>query len=266
MAYSKNKRVVTIFIVLLFLFLVLFPSFIPRHYAQWCTNLVAPLIQRLHKTTQEVYETVQAVLSIRQLMRENQELTIKIQQLIRDINNLKEISIENKSLKKLLAFKEEVIYETVPAKVVGRDATNWYESMVVDKGKDDGITVDMPVVSYDGVIGKVIEVTSNNAIIILLTDKKSKIGGIIQESRYAGIIEGAGKSLCRMNYILKDAELKPGEVVISSGFGGVYPKGMRIGAVTQIYQEEYGLYKYADVEPFVDFHRLEEVLIIVKEK
>jgi rod shape-determining protein MreC len=266
MTTGKKRRAVTIIIVLLFLFSLLLSYLLPKKYGLSSTDFFSPIFITVKNFTEEVRSIFNTIVNIRQISREKNDLKIQIQKLQREINNLKEISIENKRLRELLAFKEEIPYQTVPAKIIGREASNWYKSIIIDKGKNQGLQIDMPVVSYGGVVGKIIEAMNNTSIVILITDKKSRLGGIIQATRYAGIIEGTGRNLCRMKYILKDADLKTGEIVASSGFGGIYPKGLRIGTIVQIYDEKYGLYKYVDVEPLVDFNRLEEVLILLKQK
>ncbi|MFC2140483.1 rod shape-determining protein MreC [Candidatus Auribacterota bacterium] len=180
-------------IVLLFLFLVALSYFTPRNYFSWCTNLFSPVIKSVKTFSLETGKIFSIIINSRKLARERQNYEIEIQKLKREIYNSREISIENSRLRQLLHFKEEIPYETIPAKVVGRDATNWYKSILIDKGKQNGIAIDMPVVSYGGVVGKIIEVTDFNAMVILITDKQSKIGGIVQETRYVGIVEGTAK-------------------------------------------------------------------------
>jgi len=261
---KKNKRIVTIIIVLFSLFLLSGSYFLPRQYGLAFSRFCYPVITPLAEITKELYNVLRTVKNIRHIGNQNKDLKIKIQQLQREIDKLQEIYIENTRLRNLLAFKEAIDYQTLPAKVIGREPTNWYESLIVDKGRDDGVMINMPVVSYGGVVGKIVEVSKENAMILLITDRKSKIGAVLQETRYTGIVKGESESICRMDYILKDAELKAGATVVSSGFGGIYPKGLKIGVVEKIYKEKYGLYKYVSVIPSVDFNRVEEVLIILK--
>lgn len=265
MAGNRNKRAVTMSIVLLFLFLFIIPYFFYKHYSAWCADLVTPVLNSINVFTAETKETASAVFNIRNILREREEQSREIQKLKRDLNNVQEIYIENQKFKKLLEFKDSLAFEKVAARVIARDAIDWYHSITVSKGTVDGVMVDMPVISFGGIVGKVIEVSEHTAKVILLSDKYSKVGGIVQDTRYAGVVEGSQSNNCVMKYILKDAEIKEGDVVVSSGFGGVYPKGLKIGEVINVMQEQYGLYKSVTIKPSGDLNRLEEVLIIVKQ-
>lgn len=198
------------------------------------------------------------------LKKENGILQNQVQELGNKVIQLQEFESENKRLRLLLELKEQLDYATLPARVIGRDISGWSFLIIIDKGKKDGIVEDMPVVSGEGVVGKTIEVGTYTSKVQLLIDQRSRIGGMMQRSRLVGVVEGTGQGYLIMNYLPRDESVFLNDLVLSSGLGGVFQKGLVIGTVQAVYEEKFGLYKYAKVLPVVHFDKLEEVLIILK--
>jgi rod shape-determining protein MreC len=192
----------------------------------------------------------------------NRELEEKVASLEQEITRLKEVERENETMRSLLQFRERESWSGVAARVIGRDVRNWYQSVVIDKGGADGVKRDAAVVSPRGVIGKVIEVSPHASRVLLLIDGNSRVGGVLQTSRLGGIVQGVSASTLVINYLPRRQEIAPGEMVVTSGLGQLYPPGLPIGLITRVYAEKFGLYQYADVEPAADFDRLEQVLVI----
>lgn len=200
-----------------------------------------------------------------QLNIENEEMARKIAQLEDQIHVLKDQEQENLRLRELLAYREEKAanYQLTMAKVIGRDPSNWYRTIILDLGSARGIKTGMPVVSHTGLVGNIINVTSNTAEVLLILDSEAAVGGRIFENRIPGVVLGTGKSdLLEMIHIPHDAPLEVNQEVVTSGLGGIFPKGIRIGTVLDVETEPNGLMKKARLKPFVDFTRLEEVLVI----
>jgi rod shape-determining protein MreC len=192
----------------------------------------------------------------------NRELEEKVASLEQEITRLKEVERENETMRSLLQFRERESWSGVAALVIGRDVRNWYQSVVIDKGGADGVKRDAAVVSPRGVIGKVIEVSPHASRVLLLIDGNSRVGGVLQTSRLGGIVQGVSASTLVINYLPRRQEIAPGEMVVTSGLGQLYPPGLPIGRITRVYAEKFGLYQYADVEPAADFDRLEQVMVI----
>jgi len=199
------------------------------------------------------------------LIRANEALNAQVAELSQEVIRLRELSIENERLRGLLSFKKKTPYKVIGVRVVGRDASNWYNTIVIDKGSNQNLVVGMALVAPSGLVGKVTEVGSSISRGMLILNPNSRVGAIVQRSRDEGVVEGSLKGLLRMKYISKDADLKAGDLVISSGLGGVFPKGVAIGKIKDIGTEADGLHLYAWVEPAVDFSKLEEVLCIVRD-
>lgn len=197
------------------------------------------------------------------LRHESKQLRREMEELRQELVQAREISKENERLRALLRFQNEVPYRAVPARVVGRDPTQWFRGITIDKGSSDGLKLNMPVVTHEGLVGKISALSATMAQVNLIVDYGSRAGGILQESREVGILTGEGTMGCRILYISRNASIGKGETVLTSGVGSLYPKGLVIGKVRAASPEKGGLYQTAQIEPAVDFGKLEEVLVLV---
>ncbi len=167
--------------------------------------------------------------SRRSLTEENIALRWRVRELSREVAELRDTKNENQRLRHILNFKQSSQYELLPAQVIGRDARNWYSSVVIDRGTRDGVKPDMAVIGDDGVVGKVIESAPEVSTVLLIVDKRSRIGGIVERTRENGVMEGTSFNTCRLSYLPRRAEARAGDRVLTSGLGGIYPKGLYIG-------------------------------------
>jgi rod shape-determining protein MreC len=203
--------------------------------------------------------------------RDNQQLKAENEQLRQTNLNVTEIMAENARLRTMLDYKKGVPqFDFVTATVVARDPGTWTNIILINRGSADGITKDMPVVTPQGLAGSVVNVYNNTAKVQLLLDPRNAVGALVQrpESRVAAIVEGNGTNsfMPKMVNIARDADIIKNDKIITSGFGGIYPKGLLVGEVVDVVNEEGGLLKYAVLKPAVDFDRLEEVLVIVRSR
>ena len=177
--------------------------------------------------------------------------------------DLQEALKENQRLRDLLRFAETLKYVYIPAEVIGRNPDNWLNTAVINKGLADGVSMNDPVVTSLGLVGRVIKVTRKTATVMLMLDPDSGVGGLVQRSRDAGVVVGvAGGQTVSMKLFPRDPDVKAGDVIVTSGLGSFFPKGLPIGKVVSVSKGEYGLVKVADIQPFVNFDRLEEVLVL----
>jgi rod shape-determining protein MreC len=203
--------------------------------------------------------------------QDNQNLRAENQTLKQNNLNVAEIMAENIRLRKMLDYKKTATqFDFVTAAVVGRDPGSWTSSIMIDCGSDSGIAKDMTVVTPQGLVGSVVSVYPKVSRVQLILDPRSAVGALVQrpESRVAAIVEGNGANplMPHMVNIARDADIIKGDQIITSGFGGIYPKGLLIGEVTDIVNDEGGLLKYAVIKPAVDFDKLEEVMVIVRSR
>jgi rod shape-determining protein MreC len=185
------------------------------------------------------------------------------------INELKEVLVlyqegyqEAQRLKKLLSLSNDYHYNFISARVIGREQTALSRMILINKGSTDGLKTDMPVVAPPGLIGRLVDVSWHVSKALLSIDENSNIDAIVQRNRTQGIISGAGSRGLVLKYISKTQDVKEGDVIVSSGMGGVFPKGMLIGQVSNVDRKDAGLFLKINVAPFTDFSKLEEILIL----
>lgn len=179
-----------------------------------------------------------------------------------------EYAAENARLRALLDYKQAASqFDLVAARVIGRESATWSSMIVINRGTMDGIQNNMPVVTEKGLVGHVVEAGPNSSKVQLILDPRSSVGTLIQrpDSRVAGIVEGDmdNPTMPRMVNIPKNADVDEGDMIVTSGFGGIYPKGLAVGIVSSLKNDTGGLLKIAVLEPAVDFQRLEDVMVIV---
>jgi rod shape-determining protein MreC len=189
----------------------------------------------------------------------------EVADLKRDLLAVDEVARENQRLKTLLEFKESTDLKLVPARVVGRSATAWFQSLVLDKGTLAGVVVDCPVVTPAGVVGRVFEAGPTASRVLLLTDANSAVDAIVQSTRAQVLVEGRLEPTCRVLYLARGDEAAPGDRVVTSGLGGVYPKGLLLGEISRVQARPGEVFHSAELAPSADFARLEEVFVILQE-
>jgi len=237
---------------LLFFEKVLAKALYPFHYA-------------VNAVTMFGVNTWDYIVDISNVYNDNKKLQDLVDKYIGIDLRLIEIQQENLRLRDLLNFKESVEFEVTPAQVIGRNPSNWFSTITIDKGSKHGIKVDMPVVTNQGLVGKIIEVQPSYAKVQLLISPDSGISSIVQRTRDNGVLIGLSSpsGYTMITRLHQKADLKEGDIIISSPLTGIYPKGLTIGRVVEVYDDAISLERRALVKPEVDFDRLEEVLIIV---
>lgn len=201
----------------------------------------------------------------------------QVQVLQGEVVKLQEQGEENQRLKSLLDFRDKGTFPAgtgfLVARVTGKSPTRWQAWIQIAKGSDDGLRVDQAVVGATplageslagkGLVGKVIEVTAHAAKVLLITDSESSVAAKIQGSRAEGIVEGSVSGRLTMDYVDRDISVDPKLVIVTSGFGGVYPADIPVGIVANVGEEDVNIYKEIEVQPFIDFRVLEEVMVLL---
>ncbi len=178
------------------------------------------------------------------------------------IFSLDEIEKENIRLKKLLRFGENTFTQKILAQVVAWDSNSDLKVLRINKGSKDGLRLQAPVVTHNGLVGYIYRLTGHFADVLTILDPNNRVDGILKNSRSHGIIEGYSGAFCIMKYVSSSNDVELGEVVVSSGLGNIYPKGLKIGTVTEIERQSYGITQYLEIKPTVDFNTLEEVIVL----
>jgi rod shape-determining protein MreC len=175
--------------------------------------------------------------------------------------HLDEVEQENARLRELLDFRSRLVGDVLAAAVIGRDATGLARTLTIDRGERDGVVKGSAVLSPAGVVGQVFLASAHSARVLLITDHNSGLDAIVQRTRARGIIEGTLAEGCGLKFVKRTEDLQPGDVIVTSGVDGIFPRGLPIGQITNVDKRGQGLFQYAAVRPFVDFERLEEVLV-----
>lgn len=195
--------------------------------------------------------------------RQNEELKRQVAFYRQQLTDLEELRLANGRLKQLLGLKEKTDLPMVAAQVVGADPTNQFRTMIIDKGQEEGVQTQMAVMHAQGVVGRVIWAGSHYAKVLLLVDPNAAMDVLVQRSRARGVVEGAGPDTLNLKYLLHNDDVAPGDRLVATGVDGIFPKGALVGFVRAIKQEGKGVFQHVEVEPAVDFDRLEEVMVIL---
>lgn len=229
-------------------------------------NLLADLASPIQSTAQSSFHGVeglwQSYFWLIGVSDENLLLRAELAKSQKENLELKEFQLENERLKKLLGVKESKKLDGIEASVVGYNPSNWTNSITLNKGTQEGVQERNIVLNAHGVIGQVVSAHSNSSTVILITDHASGVDALIQRTRARGVLEGRGAKKCLLRYILNDDDVAQGDIVITSGMDGIYPKGLMIGKVRSVKNGRSSLFKNIDVEPNVNFKRIENVLIV----
>jgi rod shape-determining protein MreC len=204
-------------------------------------------------------------IDLRSVRRENLRLQAEAGQMRLERAREQEDARQARRIQALLQFKEKWIDTTVAAQVIGTSGTETSRLLYLDKGAKDGIKPDMPVITPDGVVGKVLGVYGETAQVLLINDPTSGVGAILVNSRLQGVLKGASTGEVQLNYIMGDEAVQPGEALVTAGGDQVFPKGLPIGTVAKVSMGR-NLFLDIKVKPTADLDRLEEVLVITAQK
>jgi len=230
-------------------------------------RLISPLQARLATIVETSGGLFRAVRDLRDLRQRNAELEEQYAQLLIENVALKEAVQENIKLRALLNFREQhpgfqFVGGEVKARVIGRDPSNFLRYLIIDAGKAQGVEEGMSVVVPRGLVGRIQSVGSNWAKVLLITDPRSSVSVLSQTSRATGQVQGLVDGDLVMKYISQEKVINEGDIVLTSGLGGNLPKGLVVGQITAVEQQDSDLFQQATVRPTVDFDRLEKVLVI----
>ena len=270
-ARQSGRKIWALLFVLLALFCVIFFAARGRFQATASTSTVGTILAPFEMASSFVGQQIQSISAnlweIATVHEQNKMLKNEVEQLRQENTTAAEYAAENERLRELLAYKQGAHqFDLLAARVIGRDAELWTSTIVVDRGSKDGVRENMPVVTGKGLVGHVTEVGPVSSKVQLILDARSSVGTLVQraESRVTGILTGTMDNpyMPQMINIPRNADVEDGDAVVTSGFGGIYPKGIAVGRVASQHSDDSGLLKVAVIETAVDFQRLEDVAII----
>ncbi|MEN6437707.1 MAG: rod shape-determining protein MreC [Syntrophobacter sp.] len=223
---------------------------------------VGPPIQFFGKIFSSLEEVVRDYIWLKNLRSENEALRRDLAELEIRITSYHEAYVENLRLRRLLDFKTSIKVETVAAQVIMHDLTGWFQTLMIDKGFRDGIVQDMPVVNDEGLVGRILDVSDRHSRVLLITDPGSSVDAVIQRNRVRGVLSGKDANGCMLKYVRGNLDIQMGDLVVSSGKDGLYPKGLRLGIIQAAFKDPVDLFQKIEVKPLVRLSALEEVLVI----
>jgi len=262
--YNARRLALTVCVVLLLGFFLL-PSQTQNLFQQlggpvgWLLSWPLQGVAAIQDGIGDVWSRYVALQGVEE---ENRLLHREIEHLKGQNNRLRESAVATDRLTALLEFKTQALSTMVAAQVIGRDTTNWYRTIVLNKGESDGIQPEMGVITPAGIVGRVVKTTPATAIVLLVSDGNNAIAGLIQRTRDEGIVDGTAQGGVRLKYIPLLSTVRTGDRVVTSGLVGGFPRGLAIGTISKIEKEEGALFQSAELTPEVDISRVEEVLVI----
>ena len=270
--FNRNTLIAAVLIIsIIIIFSFLYFSDINLPFVNWFSdliyNMLTPVLNLIHQFVESIRGFFTTLFSIDEINQEIKDLRQKNSVLERQILFLENINRENKRLRELLNFKENVDYRMLGAEVIANSPSIWEKTITINRGRKDGLEERMPVISYQGyLVGRIENLGSSSAQVRLITDQNFVVGGIIArtESREIGLVRGSGRDdqPNLMDNIAWDADIENGDVVLSSGLSNNFPAGLKIGEVGKIEKDNYGLSQKAEVNLFINNLTLEEVMVI----
>ncbi|MEE8557047.1 MAG: rod shape-determining protein MreC [Myxococcota bacterium] len=211
-------------------------------------------------TVRDVWRGYLALVSVN---KQNRDLRSRIAELEDENLQYREAIVASERFRRLRHLHERNDLPMVPATVIAQDLSPWFRSVIINRGKSVGITTGMPVVADDGLVGIVAGTTRNASSVMLLIDPQSRVDVYVQRTRARGTVRGRSADTCGFEYVLRDEDVQAGDLLLTSGLDRLYPKGFPVGRLSNLHRKPYGLFLSADLEPSVDFRRLEEVFVIL---
>jgi len=175
-------------------------------------------------------------------------------------------SVIKSKLRELVKYGEELNRKKIIARVVSWDSADDYKVVRINRGLKDGVKLQSVVMSAEGLVGYVYRLTDHYADVITILDANNRVDGVVERLRSHGIVEGYSRGRCIMKYVNRTEPIILNDIVLTAGLGNVYPKGLKIGYISRIERESYGITQHVEVTPIVNFSKLEEVIVLVQEE
>lgn len=198
--------------------------------------------------------------------KENETLKSQISELETEVFGFQETLKESQRLKSLLNYGVDIPRKKIVARVVSWDASDDYKVIRINKGLNHGIKLQSVVTSSEGLVGYVYRITNNYSDVITILDANNRVDGVVERIRSHGVVEGFGRNRCLMKYVNRTEPIILNDTVLTAGLGNVYPKGLKIGFISRIERESYGITQHVEITPVVNFSKLEEVLVLIQDE
>ena len=269
--FSKKMVMIVGVIVLIAVNIILLSVFNRRYVSYYrpgriAISLIAPFQKASTSSIRFVRDIWRHYFFVVNVAKENDNYQKALNKAFENNIQLKEFELSNSRLRNLLNFKKTITDRVLSAEVIGKDPSPWFKTVLIDKGENDGVETGMAVVVPKGIAGQVTDVSANYSKVLLIIDHNSAVDALVQNDRARGIIQGDAAGQCLFKYVLRKHDIKIGDIVVSSGLDGVFPKGLAVGYVSAVIKPKSGIFQDVTVSPYVDFEKLEEVLIVLNPK
>lgn len=258
-SYQAKKKYL---IILIFIILVIILRHPLNTAKNKVNNFIIPLKTSIYKFSFNLKNTIDNFVSVNKILKENSSLKEKISSLKLNEEEYKKISLENERLRKLLEMKKRKDYKIEFAKLSYRNAMSIYKEFYIDKGKNDGIELNMPVLYNNMLIGRIEEVLEDDSKVMMITNEKSKVSIKLGEEKNLGVLVGNNNNTLYVDYIIVDSEVKIEDEIKTSGVSEYYPDGVLIGKVEKINKSRDNLFKKIEVSLPYNVLDVNEVMIL----
>lgn len=230
-------------------------------------EFLAPIHALMSGVAIHVRESASAIRGIGGLAAENRALQEELLRLRLEMRSLQAAAAENSELRELAGFRQRAGYRTVAADVIARESSGWWQSLRLDRGRVDGLRPDLPVVTPDGVVGRITEVSDHTADVLLISDPSCRVSVRLPRTGSHGVLRGTGlrwdgQIICRVDFLHPRHTIRPGDEVVTSGLGGVFPPNLPVGTVLSTQTDAAGLNRQAEVLPRADLGRLQRAFVL----
>lgn len=226
-------------------------------------NLTIPVFSAWTEVFRSVQDFVSRYFWLINVEEENRALRKEISRLENELIAYREAYFENQRLRRLLEFRNAIEWKSISALVVVNDLSGFFQAVIINRGKEDGIVENIPVINDEGVVGRVINAGQKFSRVMLITDPASAIDVYIQRNRTRGIVVGKDFQLCALKYVRNDADVRPGDLLVTSGKDGIFPEGIKVGVVKANFKDPLKMFQQVEVTPLVRLTHIEEVLVLI---
>jgi rod shape-determining protein MreC len=240
-----------------------------RKFQAGAYQLLSPFLTKGSGLQKQITSVRSGLKTLEELEKDNTSLQVENRELKATNKALRDVEHEVNRLRQALKYRERSQFKLVPAEIVTRDSSTWWRTVTINRGKEDGIEGDMPVVTDQGLVGKTTTVSNNISVVLLVSDENCRVAASVEGTREQGIVSGERvvgglTPLLNLNFLTKQANLQPGQKAVTSGVGGVFPSGLLIGTVKSFKMRE--LDGQAQLTPAVDMSQLEDVFVVTGRK
>jgi len=238
-----------------------------REFPAWLGSLLdvaAPVQDAVAMPFEAVRDAWNGYISLLHVKIQNDGLEREVARLSEENLQLREALVASGRLQRIADMREHYEVPMLPAELVGVDASPWFRSVLIDRGRNRGVLSGMPVISEKGLVGLVTATSLHSAKAMLVLDRQTSVDGVIQRSRSRGTVRGRGSDELEFEFVARNSDVQVNDLVITSGLGGVYPKGLFIGTISEVSDPGTQLLQRATIRPSVDFGRLEQVFVMLR--